>query len=113
MTAFVIAGVVVVALAGLAVAGYLVADHRARAAADLSALAGAQAGLRPGAVEAAACAAADDLAAVHGGHVEDCRLVSYNGLVAFGVTVVMPVPWPMAGLPTEVRAAAAAGNTDP
>jgi secretion/DNA translocation related TadE-like protein len=112
MTAVVAGAAAVVAMAGLTVAGYVVAQHRASAAADLAALAGAQIALRPGAAQSEACAVASQIAADYGGRVEDCQVAGYNGLAALRVTVAVPVARPVPGLPTDRRATAAAGNVD-
>jgi secretion/DNA translocation related TadE-like protein len=112
MTAWVILLMVIVAGAGLVATGYVVAQHRARAAADMAALAGAETALRAGVTEPIACAAAAAIAPDQGGRLDDCRAVGFNGLAAVTVTVAVPVGWVVAGLPSEIRATAAAGNVD-
>ncbi|MDR1449823.1 MAG: hypothetical protein LBI84_06435 [Propionibacteriaceae bacterium] len=112
MTAWVICGIAFIALIGLAAGGYVITGHRARAAADMAALAGAQAALRTGASEDEACAVAAQIALEQGGRADDCQMAAYNGLAALSVTVSVSVPWAVVGLPSELQAVAAAGNVD-
>jgi secretion/DNA translocation related TadE-like protein len=63
--------VLVLLVGGLALASAVVATHRARAAADLAALAAAQA-LQAGADPRTACAAADRMTVKNGAHPGGC-----------------------------------------
>jgi len=85
--------------------GYAVAGHRARAAADLSALSGATAHQRGG----DACASAADLAQRNGASLLSCRV---TGLSQFVVTVQVSVTIRPAlpGLSDRVVATAYAGS---
>lgn len=110
------AGTVVVALAAVAVmlgavmvlmvSTHVVALHRARAAADLSALAGAQAALSGG----DGCRGARELAAAHQASVTVCRQNGGLGSVAVSVTARVELRWRIPGLPTTVSATAHAGT---
>jgi hypothetical protein len=113
MTALLILALSIIALAGLIATGYVLTQHRARAAADMAALAGAQTAVRPGATSAEACAAAVEAASAHKARVDECTMVGFNGLAAVSVIVAVTVPWTVVGLPSEMTAAAAAGNYDP
>lgn len=93
----------------LLVAGYLVATHRARAAADLAALSGAGAyaqGADP-------CAAARRIARQNGARVVSCDQV--GDLVDFvvSVTVAVDVDVRTPGLPRSVGGRAHAGPRGP
>jgi secretion/DNA translocation related TadE-like protein len=115
MAALVILVVTLIALAGLIATGYLLASHRARATADLSALAGAQAALDAGlgpTVSTTACAAAERIADDQGGRLLDCQVAWLDDQVAVSVEVAQPVSWPWTGLPGQVQASAHAGNVD-
>ena len=72
--------VVVLSVAGLALGSAVVATHKARAAADLAALAAAQA-LQQGVAPSAACAAAASLASRNGARLAVCTVVE-GGSVA-------------------------------
>ncbi len=116
--------VLAVALAGLLVAvtvsalwlaSAMVCAHRARAAADLAALAGAVAAAQDGAGRAgpagrwtgdAACRAARRTAAANGAALTTC-VVSAGGTVLVSVAVDLMVPIP--GAPGHAAAAARAG----
>ena len=101
----VMAVVMLVSLAVMLVAGYLVSVHRARGAADLAALSGAAA-YQQG---QDACLVASQAARRNGGAVVDCSQV--GDLVDFVVSVKvrMEVQTRIPGLPTSVAAAAHAG----
>jgi secretion/DNA translocation related TadE-like protein len=89
----------------LLVAGYLVAAHRARGAADLAALSGAgryQQGGDP-------CAAAGRTAAANGARVTSCDRVGDRVGFVVSVTVVVDVRALLPGLPRTVAARAHAG----
>lgn len=93
--------VLTVVIAGLI--GVVSANRRASAAADLSALAAADA--YRGLTEGDPCAVAVDLAARHGAHLESCTFPDRPETVE--VTVVVPVAGPMGMLgPARVRARA-------
>ena len=93
----------------IVVGSYLVADHRAVAAADQAALSGARAHGSPSAGHTA-CEVAGRSAELNGARVVECRLsgdrVDY--VVQVVVAVDVGVVWP--GLPTEVQAGAQAGR---
>ena len=99
---------VVVALGGAAmlIAGYLVAHHRARAAADLAALSGAVARARGD----DACDRARRIAPQNGARVTSCTRVGDD--IDFVVTVrtAVPVRSRLPGLPPTVEAEAHAGR---
>jgi secretion/DNA translocation related TadE-like protein len=67
----VIASVLILTIFGLLLASAVLASHRARAAADLAALAGA-AVLMQGGTEPAACGSAARVAALNRGRLEQC-----------------------------------------
>lgn len=95
--------VVTVVIAGLI--GVVSANRRAAAAADLSALAAADA--YRGLTEGDPCAVAADLAERHGAHLESCTFPDRPETVE--VTVAVPVAGPMGALgPARVRARAGA-----
>ena len=101
-------GLVLMAFVVVIVVGsYLVADHRAVAAADQAALSGARAHTGDGRT---ACEVAGRSAELNGARVVECQLsgdrVDYVVQVVIAVDVGML--WP--GLPTEVRADAQAGR---
>jgi secretion/DNA translocation related TadE-like protein len=89
----------------LVVAGYLVAAHRARGAADLSALSGAGAYQRG----ADPCAAARRTAGANGGRVTACDRVGDQIGFVVSVTVVVEVRVLLPGLPRTMGARAHAG----
>ena len=85
--------------------GVVSANRRASAAADLSALAAADA--YRGLTEGDPCAVATDLAERHGAHLESCTFPDRPETVE--VTVAVPVAGPMSALgPARVRARAGA-----
>lgn len=84
---------------------YLVAAQRAASAADLAALAGAQA---HGSGEDG-CAAAAALAAENNHQVEDCDTVGDRLDFVLTIQVVAVMPTPLPPLPEEVTATAHAG----
>lgn len=98
--------VVTVAIAGLI--GVVSANRRASAAADLSALAAADA--YRGLTEGDPCAVAADLAERHGAHLESCTFPDRPETVE--VTVAVPVAGPM-GVLGPARARARAGAEHP
>jgi secretion/DNA translocation related TadE-like protein len=105
-----IVGVVVaVSSAVLLIAGYAVGYHRARAAADLSALGGAAA-FQQG---RDACAEAARTARQNGARVDRCDLVgdAIDFVVTVGVSVATPTRIPQ--LPRTVAAEAHAGPVPP
>ena len=103
------AGVVLtLALATAVVAGYLVAFHRARHAADLAAVSGAaQAALgRQG------CPVAERIARANGAGRVACEQVGDQVEYVVGLEVWVPVRPVLRGLPEEVPARADAGQTE-
>lgn len=99
--------VLTVVIAGLI--GVVSANRRASAAADLSALAAADA--YRGLTEGDPCAVAVDLAARHGAHLESCTFPDRPETVE--VTVAVPVAGPMGMLgPARVRARAGAEHIE-
>ena len=98
--------VVTVVIAGLI--GVVSANRRASAAADLSALAAADA--YRGLTEGDPCAVAVDLAARHGAHLESCTFPNRPETVE--VTVSVPVAGPM-GILGSARVRACAGAEHP
>ena len=99
--------VVTVVVAGLI--GVVSANRRASAAADLSALAAADA--YRGLTEGDPCAVAADLAERHGAHLESCTFPDRPETVE--VTVAVPVAGPMGVLgPARVRARAGAEHPE-
>lgn len=92
-------------VAAISVAGYLLASHQARAAADLAALSGAvsaQSG-RDG------CREAEVRAVANRGAVTSCRTVGDQIDFVITVEVRVPVTTPLPGLPGFVAAVAFAG----
>ena len=99
--------VVTVVIAGLI--GVVSANRRASAAADLSALAAADA--YRGLTEGDPCAVAADLAKLHGAQLESCTFPDRPETVE--VTVAVPVAGPMGMLgPARVRARAGAEHPE-
>lgn len=99
--------VLTVVVAGLI--GVVSANRRASAAADLSALAAADA--YRGLTEGDPCAVAADLAERHGAHLESCTFPDRPETVE--VTVAVPVAGPMGVLgPARVRARAGAEHPE-
>lgn len=99
--------VLTVVIAGLI--GVVSANRRASAAADLSALAAADA--YRGLTEGDPCAVAADLAERHGAHLESCTFPDRPETVE--VTVAVPVAGPMGALgPARVRARAGAEHPE-
>ena len=99
--------VVTVVIAGLI--GVVAANRRASAAADLSALAAADA--YRGLTEGDPCAVAADLADRHGAHLESCTFPNRPETVE--VTVAVTVAGPMSVLgPARVRARAGAEHPE-
>jgi secretion/DNA translocation related TadE-like protein len=98
--------VLMLGLMGMCVAGYLVAGHRARTAADLAALSGASAF----AAGQDACGAARQNALRNDARVMSCNQV--GDLVDYVVTVRIQVKvhTRLAGLPTTLEAVAHAGS---
>lgn len=99
--------VLTVVIAGLI--GVVSANRRASAAADLSALAAADA--HRGLTEGDPCAVAADLAERHGAHLESCTFPDRPETVE--VTVTVPVAGPLGMLgPARVRARAGAEHPE-
>ncbi len=106
-TIWLLASGLLVVLLGAAMAGVgaaVVARHRAQAAADLGALAGAQHAL-PG--EQEACARAASIVAAHGARMVTCRLDGLDILVTAAVS-----PAGYAALAGAAQASARAGPAD-
>lgn len=103
--ALVLAGFVVVIVIG----SYLVADHRAMAAADQAALSAARVYAATG-ERSTACNAASRAAVLNDARVLECRLVGdlVDHVTTVEVAVDVGVLWP--GLPGQVRARASAGR---
>src|SRR6476646_1525875 len=108
VTLVVMAGVgvaLVLLVGGLALSSAVVATHRARAAADLGALAAAQA-LQGGAAPAAACAVAASVTARNGARPQGCA-VAGGGVVTVGAMapVGFALPGTVAGTTTATARA--------
>jgi secretion/DNA translocation related TadE-like protein len=92
---------------GVCIAGYLVAGHRARAAADLAALSGA------GAISRGldGCRAARDNARANDAEITRCDQVGdeIDFVITAMVALEVTTPWP--GLPSRVVAVAYAGSS--
>lgn len=105
MMAGMMAVVVVLCGAGMVVSGYVVAYHRARAAADLTALSAAvgyQRGDPP-------CVEARRLAVRNGAQLAHCEQVGDEVDFIITVSVTITIARPLPGLPGRVRAEAHAG----
>lgn len=100
--------VMMLAYAAMLISGYLIAAHRARAAADLAALSGATAASQGG----DPCVTARDNAAAHHAQVTACERVGdqidFVVTVTASVTVTLTAP----GLPTTVSSVAYAGSEE-
>jgi secretion/DNA translocation related TadE-like protein len=95
-----------VTIGGLVIAGAIVASHRARLAADLSALAGAGA-LVDGSTSDVACARAQRVAVANQVHLTTCLVAG----LTLDVTVSVPARlWPE---PARARARAGPGEASP
>ena len=90
----------------LLVSGYVLAAHRARAAADLAALAGATAYV----AGQNACATAGRSAQTNRGQLTRCRVEGTTGSFVVTVTAQVSVGWAIPGTPRTVSAEARAGN---
>jgi secretion/DNA translocation related TadE-like protein len=97
-----------VSLGGICIAGYLVAGHRARSAADLAALSGAAAFARG----QDACSTARTNARSNGAKVMDCSQVGDVIDFVVSVQVEIAVDISVPGLPTSIGAVAYAGSND-
>lgn len=101
------AGVVLtLALATGVLAGYLVAFHRARQAADLAAVSGAA----QAAQSVPGCPAAERIARANGASRVTCDQVGDAVEYVVSIEVKVPVQPAIRGLPTEVPARADAGR---
>lgn len=98
--------VLVLVVAGLHLGAAAVAAHRARAAADLAALAGASA-LQDG--RGGACARAAAVVSSNGATLTACDVGS-GDTVTVSVTREVAIRWP--GVPDHAKAAARAGPVD-
>lgn len=105
MMAGMMAVVVVLSGAAMVVSGYVAAYHRARAAADLTALSAAVSYQRGG----DPCAEARRLAVRNGAQLTDCERVGDEVDFVITVAVTIAIGRPMPGLPGRVRAEAHAG----
>ncbi|HLQ82102.1 MAG TPA: Rv3654c family TadE-like protein [Bacillota bacterium] len=97
----------------LVVGSYLIADHRAVAAADRAALSGARAHGAPGGRQqeaSSACETARRVAELNGARMTGCRITGDRADYVVQVTVVVDVGvlWP--GLPAQVPGSAHAGR---
>ena len=102
----VLAVAMLISLAGVCIAGYLVTAHRAKAAADLAALAGARAQVQGTDV----CGAVRANAQANGAQVDDCDLVGDDQDFVVRVRTKITVDAPVPGLPDEVTGVAYAGR---
>ena len=103
----------VLAWAIVGAALYLTAQHRVRTAADLAALAGAQAALDsglPADVDRVACDAVQATAASYEARVDDCQVVAFGSFVGVQTTVSVTPPFAAPGFPARLEAVARAGN---
>lgn len=105
----VMAVVISLAVAGLVLGGYLVAEHRAQQAADLAALGGAVEFERGGSV----CARARTVAVANGGRLLSCSQVGDQLDFVVTARVRVSTGWSrlagLPGLPSSVEAVAYAG----
>lgn len=102
----VLAVVMLISFAGVCIAGYLVTAHRAKAAADLAALAGARAKAEGDDV----CAAVRANAAANGAEADDCDVVGDDQDFVVRVRTMIKVDAPVPGLPDRVTGIAYAGR---
>jgi secretion/DNA translocation related TadE-like protein len=96
-------------LIGGAVLVYVQAAHRARAAADLAALAAATTALTDF-NDVRSCDAARAVALGNGAQVDACKIVRAGSEIAVSVTVIVKLVWTIPGLESEVFATSYAGN---
>jgi secretion/DNA translocation related TadE-like protein len=96
---------VVIAMAVAAAGAVIVARHRAQAAADLAALAGAARAVEG---ETAACARAGEIAAANGARLRSCRLTGWDLTVSTEVS-----PAQVAAVAGAATASARAGPATP
>lgn len=100
--------VMMLAYAAMLISGYVIAGHRARAAADLAALSGATTASRGG----EPCVAARANAAAHRAQIVACERIGdqidFVVTVTASVTVTLTAP----GLPTRVSSVAHAGSEE-
>lgn len=113
LTLVAVALTLVAFLVVLVVGSYLVADHRAVAAADRAALSGARAHGAPGGRQqqaSSACGTARRAAELNGARLTSCRVTGDRTDYVVQVTVVVDVGvlWP--GLPSQLPASARAGR---
>ncbi len=106
MAALVAVALCLVTVVLLLVSGYVLAAHRARAAADLAALAGATAYV----AGQDACATAGRSAQTNRGQLTRCRVEGTTGSFVVTVTAQVSVGWAIPGTPRTVSAEARAGN---
>ena len=108
LTIGVCAVVMMLSYAAMIISGYVIAGHRARAAADLAALSGATAASQGG----DPCGTAHANAASHRARVVTCERVGdqidFVVTVTASVTVTLTAP----GLPTTVSSVAYAGSEE-
>ena len=90
----------------MVIAGYLVAHHRARSAADLAALSGAAAHVRGEDI----CAEARRIARQNGARVIRCSWIGDDIDFVVSVRTTVPTPSRLSGLPRTVEAEAHAGR---
>jgi len=113
MVAGICVALALVTLCLAAAASYLVARHRAEAAADLAALAGARAVVAagfPAEPDAVACDAAATAASNNQATLDGCSVVAFARYVAVTAEVSVPAPLSIPGLPDHLAATARAGN---
>lgn len=101
--------VLMLSLSGICLAGYLVAAHRARAAADLAALSGAAVFVTGG----DGCGAAHRNARSNGGRLVSCEQVGDQVDFVITVRVEVRVRTGVAQLPRTIQAVAHAGSGAP
>ena len=110
MTTVVFSLVAVVALlVGSAVVGYVMVTHRARAAADLAALAAATWATRV-LDDGQACQQAGQTAMDNGAELVSCEIVRAGDEVAAKVEARVLLRWTAPGLPDQVGSVSYAGN---
>jgi len=103
---------VMVALLGAAGAGVLVAHRRASAAADLAALAAADA-LGPGRAGTRACSAAGRVSAANGAEMMSCEVQGDDVLVRVGIEARPITGWWSLTVPARARAGPVSPGSGP
>jgi len=96
-------------LIGSMVVSYVMATHRARAAADLTALTAATSATRM-LDEGQSCQEASRIAQDNGAQLTGCEIVRAGDEVAAKVEVSVGLHWTLPGLPDQVSSVSFAGN---